>query len=90
MKTIGVAELKAHLSRELRRVAAGESLIVTDHSRPIAVLAPLPSPLPLVSSATGPPELPAVPPLISSDPVDYLRRGNRAESEQAENLATVS
>ncbi len=52
MKTIGVAELKAHLSRELRRVAAGESLIVTDHSRPIAVLAPLPSPLPLVNSAT--------------------------------------
>jgi prevent-host-death family protein len=79
MKTIGVAELKAHLSRELRRVAMGESILVTDHSRPIAVLRPLPSGLPLAQAATEPLKLPDVSPLIASDPLDYLEaeRGDR-------------
>ncbi len=79
MVTIGVAELKAHLSRELRRVAAGETIIVTDHSRPVAVLGPLPTSVPVLRPATGPLELPDVSPLISSDPLDHLaaERGDR-------------
>ena len=40
--TVGVAELRQNLSRYLRRVAAGETLEVTEHGRPVAVLAPLP------------------------------------------------
>ena len=37
---VGVREFKAHLSDYLRRAAAGESVVVTDHGRPIVQLAP--------------------------------------------------
>jgi prevent-host-death family protein len=37
---VGVRELRQDLSRYLRRVRAGERLIVTEHGRPLAVLAP--------------------------------------------------
>jgi prevent-host-death family protein len=40
MQTIGVRELKANLSKYLRRVEAGERLTVTDRGRAIAVLVP--------------------------------------------------
>lgn len=36
MRTVGVRELKAHLSRVLRDVQAGESVLVTDRGRVIA------------------------------------------------------
>jgi prevent-host-death family protein len=39
--TIGVRELKTHLSKCLRRVRAGERLTVTDRGRAIATLAPV-------------------------------------------------
>ena len=39
--TVGVRELRQNLSVYLRRVAAGESLEVTEHGRAVAVLAPL-------------------------------------------------
>jgi prevent-host-death family protein len=39
---VGVRELRQNLSVYLRRVAAGETLTVTEHRRPVAVLAPLP------------------------------------------------
>jgi antitoxin (DNA-binding transcriptional repressor) of toxin-antitoxin stability system len=38
MKTIGVRELKAHLSRVLREVSSGDSFLVTDRGRVIAEL----------------------------------------------------
>ena len=41
-RTVGVRELRQNLSRYLRRVEAGETLEVTEHGRPVAVLAPLP------------------------------------------------
>ena len=41
--TVGVAELRQHLSRYLRRVEQGERLVVTDHNRPVAVLGPPPA-----------------------------------------------
>ncbi len=37
----GVAQIKAHFSEFLARVRAGEEIIVTDHGRPVARLAPL-------------------------------------------------
>ena len=40
--TVGVRELRQNLSLHLRRVAAGETLEVTEHGHPVAVLAPLP------------------------------------------------
>ena len=38
--TVGVRDLKAHLSEYLRRVQAGERLTVTDRGRAVALLAP--------------------------------------------------
>lgn len=40
METIGIRELRQNASRYLRRVAAGESITVTDRGRPVAVLNP--------------------------------------------------
>ncbi|MGH2370183.1 MAG: type II toxin-antitoxin system Phd/YefM family antitoxin [Chloroflexota bacterium] len=39
---VGVRELRQNLSVYLRHVAAGETLTVTEHGRPVAILAPLP------------------------------------------------
>ena len=43
MKSIGVRELRQNASRYLRQVEAGESLRVTDHGRPIAMIVPMPT-----------------------------------------------
>ncbi len=37
---VGIRELRQDLSRYLRRVAAGERLVVTERRRPVAVLSP--------------------------------------------------
>lgn len=41
MERIGVRELRQHASRYLARVAAGESIEVTDRGRPVAQLVPV-------------------------------------------------
>ena len=41
--TVGIAELRQHLTRYLRRVEQGERLIVTDRNRPVAELGPPPT-----------------------------------------------
>ena len=41
MERIGVRELRQHASRYLARVAAGESLEVTDRGTPVAHLVPI-------------------------------------------------
>ncbi|MCU0308129.1 MAG: type II toxin-antitoxin system prevent-host-death family antitoxin [Thermoleophilia bacterium] len=41
-ETVGVAELRQNLSTYLRRVAAGERLVVTDRNRPVAQIGPPP------------------------------------------------
>lgn len=38
---VGVRELRQHVSAVLRRVAAGETVEVTDHGRPVARIVPL-------------------------------------------------
>ena len=40
---VGVAELRQNISVYLRRVREGETLVVTDRNRPVAVLGPAPS-----------------------------------------------
>jgi len=40
MASVGVRELKTHLSRYLRRAQRGERIIVTDRTRPVAVIGP--------------------------------------------------
>jgi antitoxin (DNA-binding transcriptional repressor) of toxin-antitoxin stability system len=44
MESIGVRELKAGLSRHLKRVQAGARLIVTERGRAIATLSPIEAP----------------------------------------------
>lgn len=39
--TVGIRELRQQASAVLKRVVAGESLVVTDHGHPIARLVPL-------------------------------------------------
>ncbi len=41
-KTISVSQLKARLSEQLRRVKAGETVLITGRGRPIGVMSPLP------------------------------------------------
>ena len=41
MYTVGVRDLKANLSRHLKRVRAGARLLVTDRGRSIATIAPV-------------------------------------------------
>ena len=41
MEQVGIRELKQNASAVLRRVTAGESLIVTDRGRPVARLSPI-------------------------------------------------
>lgn len=43
METVGIRELKAHLSRHLRRVRAGARLTVTERGRSIATISPVES-----------------------------------------------
>ena len=43
MRTTSVTDLKARLSLRLKQVQNGESLVVTDHNRPVALLQPLPA-----------------------------------------------
>lgn len=47
MTSVGVRELRQRASELLRRVAAGETIEVTDRGRPVAVLAPIPDEGPL-------------------------------------------
>ena len=41
---VAVRELKDHLSEYLKRVSAGEEVVVTSHGKPVARLAPLRDP----------------------------------------------
>lgn len=43
MVSVGIRELRQRASELLRRVAAGETIEVTDRGRPVAQLAPLPA-----------------------------------------------
>jgi prevent-host-death family protein len=44
MENVGIRELKAHLSRHLKRVRAGARLAVTERGRRIATISPIDGP----------------------------------------------
>lgn len=44
MKSVGIAELKSHLSEHLRDVQRGEVVTVLDRSKPVARLVPVVGP----------------------------------------------
>jgi prevent-host-death family protein len=41
MKSFGIRQAKAHLSQLARAAAAGESILITDYGKPIAMISPL-------------------------------------------------
>jgi len=47
MEAVGIRELRQRASEVLRRVAAGESIEVTDRGRPVAILSPVEAGSPL-------------------------------------------
>src|SRR5215468_3468559 len=47
--SVGIREVTRHTSKVIHRAAAGETVLITEHDRPIAMLVPLPS--------TGDPEV---------------------------------
>lgn len=40
---MGIREVTRHTSQVIHRAAAGETVLITEHDRPIAMLVPLPS-----------------------------------------------
>jgi len=44
METVGIRELKTHLSRHLKRVRSGARLLVTERGRVIATINPVEAP----------------------------------------------
>ena len=44
METVGIRELKTHLSRHLKRVRSGARLLVTARGRSIATISPVEAP----------------------------------------------
>jgi prevent-host-death family protein len=86
MASVGVRELRQRASELLRRVAAGETIEVTDRGRPVALLSPLPAAGPLerlraageVSSMTA--DLDELPPPLP------LRAGQEPPSAVLERL----
>jgi prevent-host-death family protein len=45
METVGIRELKTHLSRHLKRVRSGTRLLVTERGRLIATINPVEAPV---------------------------------------------
>lgn len=43
MKSIGVRQLRQEASRHLRAVQAGETIQVTEHGKPVAMIVPMPA-----------------------------------------------
>jgi antitoxin (DNA-binding transcriptional repressor) of toxin-antitoxin stability system len=79
MRTISVAELKAHLSAELKRVTAGDAVTVLDHKKPVACLNPLPEELEYLRPKRAAYAFKPLEPLMAGDPLTLLdeERGDR-------------
>jgi prevent-host-death family protein len=41
-RTVGLRELKTHLSEYMRQVKAGQTIVITEHGRPVGRLVPAP------------------------------------------------
>jgi prevent-host-death family protein len=91
MDRIGIRELRQNASRYIDRVKAGETLEVTEHGRPVAVLAPLPETTSVIERLRAEGRLrPAtarledLPPPIKVDDPDIGRKLREALDEQRE------
>lgn len=73
METIAIAVLKAHLSEEVKKAAAGARIVILDRKRPVAMLTPLQDGIQLARPASGTYEYRELTPLTGKDPVGVLQ-----------------
>jgi len=67
MQTVGIADLKAHLSEHLRAVRKGRTLTVLDRDTPVALLAPVEEgPLELRKATRSPRDLRRTPSRVTA------------------------
>ena len=78
METISVSNLKAHLSAELKKVKAGNPIVVLDHRHPVAMVVPYEEEPLFLREASRDYRFTSLPPLTGRDPMDEL------EEERAE------
>jgi antitoxin (DNA-binding transcriptional repressor) of toxin-antitoxin stability system len=78
-RKIGIAELKAHLSAEIKRARSGGSITILDHKQPVARLTGLESGLRYVRRARKPFLWKELPPLVEGDISDIID-AERADS----------
>ena len=72
MSKVGIADLKAHLSRHLRRVRGGRTITIVDRNTPVAQIVPYDVERPLeIRRATRKPSDLRVPPPLAK-PTDSL------------------
>jgi prevent-host-death family protein len=72
MSRVGIADLKAHLSKHLRKVRGGRTITVVDRDTPVAQIVPYDAEVPLeVRRATRKPGSLRVPP-PTKKPTDSL------------------
>lgn len=87
---VGVRELRQNLSVYLARIARGETLEVTDRGQAVAILAPLPKPIPVLERLRREGRLtPAQGDLLAvkRPPMAMSRRGSRLlQQSRAERL----
>lgn len=86
MTSVGVRELRQRASELLRRVAAGETIEVTDRGRPVALLAPLPEAGPLERLRAAGEVIPPVDDLAELPPPLALSAGQEPPSAVLERL----
>lgn len=72
MKTISVSLLKAHLSAELKKVKAGEPVVVLDHRHPVAMVVPFEAEPLFTKEAAKPYTYKPLSPLTGKDPLSAL------------------
>ena len=78
-KTIGIADLKAHLSAEIKRVRSGGSITILDHKKPVAKLTGLEFGVKYARRAKRPFVWKELPPLIEGD-INEIIDAERADS----------
>lgn len=66
-RTIGIADLKAHLSAEIKRVNSGENITILDHKKPVAKLTGLEPGVKYARRAKRPFVWKELPPLLKGD-----------------------
>lgn len=79
MRTIAIAELKAHLSAEVKKAHKGEVVVIVDHRRPVAMIGPVAEELRYRSRASKTFVVRELAPLVARDPLIALHE-EREES----------